>query len=131
MFLSWIEYFLTRREMKVKVRDAISAPRQVLSSVPQGSLLGPLLFIIYNNNIVSCLSYRYMIFADDIKLYLSFDMSDSTASVFQILQTEINILSQISAAWGLKLNASKCAVMRFSPNSSSLPYACWSISLQN
>ena len=122
MLLSWIEYFLTRREMKVKIRDAISAPRQVHSGVPQGSVLGPLLFIIYINYIMRDLACRYMIFADDIKLYLTYDMSDPTASDFQILQNDINILSQTSAAWGLKMNTSKCAVMRFSPKSSSLPY---------
>ena len=71
---------------------------------------------------MSVLSCRYTVFADHIKLYLTFDISDPTASDFQILQNNINRLSQSSAVWGLKFSASKCVVLRFSPKSSSLPY---------
>ena len=70
---------------------------------------------------MSGLSSRFMIFANDIKLYLTFHMSDPTASEVQILQNDIKILSQTSAAWGLKINASKCVFVRLSPKSSSSP----------
>ena len=121
--LIWIEYFLTRRRMKVRVRDCYSAPREVTSGVPQGSVLGPMLFIIFINYIVNPLTCKYKIFADDIKLYLAFDSGVPTAADFQEFQSSIDSLLTSSDAWGLKLNVSKCAVLRFSPRSSPLPFS--------
>ena len=69
--LRWIEMFLTRRVMQVRVSSALSASRPVTSGVPQGSVLGPALFLIYVNHVVAHLNCKFMIFADDIKLYLS------------------------------------------------------------
>ena len=68
------------------------------------------MYIIYIVNGISC---RYIVFADAIKLYLTSNMSDPTASGFQILKNETNILSQTSAAWGLKINASSQNIIVF------------------
>ena len=67
--LNWVSSFLSDRKMSVSVMGSSSRPRRVISGVPQGSVLGPLLFLIYVNNIASDLTCRYKVFADDLKIY--------------------------------------------------------------
>ena len=69
--IAWIEAFLTGRTMSVAIRDAHSRPRQVLSGVPQGSVLGPILFLLFVNHIAANLSCQFKIFADDLKMYMN------------------------------------------------------------
>jgi len=68
--LSWLEYFLTRRFQWVVINGAFSDWLPMLSGVPQGSVLGFLLFLLYMDDINHCLSYSSVqMFADDIALY--------------------------------------------------------------
>ena len=67
-FLSWIKDFLTERSHYVSVKGEVSSWKDVISGVPQGSVLGPILFIIYNNDIPVVRS-TVKIFADDTKIY--------------------------------------------------------------
>ena len=69
--LAWIYSFLSDRVMQVSVHGHMSSTRDVYSGVPQGSVLGPLLFLVYINSIGSKLSCTYKIFADDLKLFAS------------------------------------------------------------
>ena len=108
----WIEGFLSSRTMCVSVGGKLSCPAPVTSGVPQGSVLGPTLFLIYINHVVHQLTCKYKLFADDIKLYFSFDISNSSYSVQQA-QLNIDQLVRVGEAWGLELNVSKCACMRF------------------
>ena len=115
--LQWIESFLTGRLMNVAVKGVMSKPRKVLSGVPQGSVLGPLLFLIYINHIASKLSCKYKIFADDLKIYAcvhhrSFPVV--TAPSTTDVQSDIDLLYITSSSWGLQMNPKKCAVLRFS-----------------
>ena len=99
----------------------VSQARLVTSGVPQGTVLGPLLFLVYINHAVSGLSCSYKIFADDVKLYMYLDKSDLSNGV-NFLQSIIDLLIRASESWGLYMNVNKCAVVRFSPNCSELPH---------
>nr|VZI49672.1 unnamed protein product [Spirometra erinaceieuropaei] len=67
--LTWITDFLTERSQTVCIEASRSTPTPVLSGVPQGSVLGPLIFLIYINDCVDDLGCSAIMFADDVKLW--------------------------------------------------------------
>nr|VZI15775.1 unnamed protein product [Spirometra erinaceieuropaei] len=69
--LTWITDFLTGRSQTVCIEASRSTPTPVLSGVPQGSVLGPLLFLVYINDCVDDLGCSAIMFADDVKLWRS------------------------------------------------------------
>ena len=113
--LDWIREFLIGREMNVVVDHKISNPRAVRSGVPQGSVLGPLLFLIYVNFLTHSVLAQTKIFADDLKLYIKIktDSGPSILSDMLMCQQAIDSLFNVSKSWGLKMNSSKCVVLRF------------------
>ena len=117
--LSWIQSFLTGRCMHVSVNGANSSPRPVRSGVPQGSVLGPILFLIFINSIASSLSSSYKIFADDLKIYASFSRHQHSplqpCATFPQIQSDIEVLYSTAKSWGLQMNRSKCVVLRYYP----------------
>ena len=102
--LLWIRNFLSHRRQKVRVNNTLSNWENVSSSVPQGSVFGPILFIIYINDLP-----RYKMFADDTKLMQKLISTTSHNE----LQDDINRLIEWSKKWELKFNTSKCKVMHF------------------
>lgn len=116
--LKWIASFLTGREMQVSVKGHLSGGRAVNSGVPQGSVLGPLLFLIYINHVGSNLASNYKIFADDLKLYSHVNSNPPCQypAAATSIQNDIDVLHRTSKSWGLKMNREKCAVLRFSRN---------------
>ena len=104
--LRWIKNYLTDRKQFVVVNGSTSNMLPVLSGVPQGSVLGPLLFIIYINEIVHQISQRsYMnLFAHDIALYRDINTADDYVQ----LQEDINAVSAFLTLKHLNLNTSKC-----------------------
>ena len=85
--LAWITSFLSSRRQCVSVKGSSSAWKPVDSGVPQGSVLGPVLFILYVNDIPELVRSNVWIFADDTKLNAPSDQSD-------ILQDDLNNLMQ-------------------------------------
>jgi len=67
--LAWIESFLSGRSQRVIVDGVCSGWSPVLSGVPQGTVLGPLLFLIYINDLPDCVTSRVRLFADDCLIY--------------------------------------------------------------
>ena len=120
--LSWIHGFLTNRTMSVKVAGSFSDELPVASGVPQGSVLGPILFLLYVNYVINDVRCPLKIFADDIKLYISFGFGEHQESVVQC-QSDIDRSVSVSSSWGLNMNVSKCTVIRFSSKSSNLSFS--------
>ena len=126
--LQWISSFLKGRSMRVCVKGHKSNLRPVLSGVPQGSVLGPILFLIYVNSIACQLKSNYKIFADDLKIYSSFEHRADSASAslsYQVVQNDIDTLLKTASSWGLQMNAKKCVVLRFArpcPNPTQASY---------
>ena len=121
--ISWIESFLIGRSMAVALDGVCSDSHPVRSGIPQGSVLGPVLFLLYVNHIASKLTCCYKIFADNLKIYMK--ICDGAALDYddkvQQCQSDISLLNRTSKSWGLNLNKEKCAVIRFQRKYHNLP----------
>ena len=87
------------------------------SGVPQGSVLGPLLFLIYVNSLGLEFNCPWFAFADDFKLYVAHSRIDSENGA-NLLQGDLDRLASVSQSWNLRLNPAKCVVLRFGVRSS-------------
>ena len=67
--LNWIQNFLTNRTQQVIISGYSSSPSNVISGVPQGTALGPLLFLCYINDLPSYVKSTVKLYADDVVLY--------------------------------------------------------------
>ena len=105
--MTWIKSWLTQRTQCVVVDGISSSSVSVLSGVPQGTVLGPLLFLIYINDIASDVSSSIRLFADDCILYRTIKCEADSI----ILQRDLDILSQWSSLWQMKFNVSKCVLI--------------------
>lgn len=100
--------------MRVSVEGCLSDSCEVLSGVPQGSVLGPLLFLIYVNFLTPAISCNWKAFADDFKFYLGFPRHpDLLQRGGQCLQGDLDAVVDAAESWNLSLNVEKCCVMRF------------------
>ena len=106
--LNWIKSFLSHRRQKVVLRNGCSNWEDVISGVPQGSILGPILFLLYVNDIPSIVASTAKVFADDTKLYCHIQ---SREDCFK-LQSDLNRLTVWSKNWLLKFNERKCVALR-------------------
>ena len=105
--LNWLQSFLTDRMQQVVVGEGASGWCKVTSGVPQGSVLGPVLFTIYVNDLPGQTISSMKMFADDAKLYRPI----SSPADSQTLQHDLKKLEQWSDSWLLRFNASKCKIM--------------------
>ena len=105
----WIEFFLKDRTHCVVINNATSSKAPVTSGIPQGSVLGPLLFVIYINDMPDVIdrdSFLYL-FADDTKVFRHIRCPDDAAK----LQDDIDKLVEWSNIWQLKFHPEKCVSM--------------------
>lgn len=108
--LKWLESYLANRQCFVSINNAKSNSYIASSGIPQGSVLGPLLFILFLNDIVSCFeSSKCLIYADDIKIFLNVKNISNVNS----LQMDINRLCSWCVSNHLPLNISKCFHISF------------------
>ena len=105
--ISWIDSFLTGRKQRVVVNGYSSGWAEVTSGIPQGSVLGPLLFVIYINDLPSNIISDIYLFADDTKLYSKIDSLEDASQ----LQEDLRRLEQWSEKWLLRFHPDKCKVL--------------------
>ena len=118
--LNWFNNYLSNRLQKVTVLGSTPQPLPILSGVPQGSILGALLFLVLVNDLPDSISRRSSValFADDTKCYRSV----TRVSDCEILPSDLHNLVQWCSNWKMDLNLSKCAVSHMSRNRQPIHY---------
>ena len=102
---SWITSFLTGRSQKVIVEISESESAPVISGVPQGSVLGPLLFLLFINDLPDNIASNTRLFADDCIVYRTIrDHADQEA-----LQEDLVRLAEWEDKWGMEFHPQKCS----------------------
>ena len=109
--LNVISDFLANRTFKVVVGNSSSDSCKVTSGIPQGSVLGPLLFLLYINDLPECILNRVSLFADDLKMFGKSTEKDS-------IQTDLDQLVSWQNTWLLYFNTTdhKCKVLHVGAN---------------
>lgn len=103
----WIKNWLDNRKQRVSVDNVYSEWEKVTSGVPQGSVLGPVLFVIYINDLDINIISKINKFADDTKLGKIINTMDDRKQ----LQVDLDNLFKWSNDWQMKFNVSKCSVL--------------------
>ena len=106
--LHWVQAFLSNRSQSVVVGGEESDAVPVCSGVPQGSVLGPILFLIYINDLPDSITSKVRLFADDTALYLTIEGENDSAA----LQHDLDKLSVWEQDWDMEFNPSKCQVIQ-------------------
>lgn len=116
--LGWIRNFLKDRSQRVQIQGSFSEWKPVTSGIPQGSVLGPVLFILFINDLPDVIKSLCSLFADDTKVFGPANTEEERV----ILQNDLNRLMQWSEEWQLKFNIEKCKVMHLGRNNSKGKY---------
>jgi hypothetical protein len=106
--LSWFQSYLTNRKQFVTIDDSVSDMLSILIGVPQGSILGPLLFLLYINDLPLCSSLLSLLFADDTALAAEGDDLDSLS---QFVNTEFTKVCNYFRLHKLSLHPDKTKCM--------------------
>ena len=111
--LQWIKSFLTEREHCVRVGSSLSPYETVISGIPQGTIIGPTLFILYINDVAELnLSSSLKLYADDVKIYREVSSADEADQ----LQSDLESVAVFFTDWQLTLNIDKCETIHLGSN---------------
>ena len=118
---TWISNFLKQRKQRVVVDGMQSDLVTVDAGVPQGTVLGPILFLLHINDLPSVISSKvrlFEVFTDDCLVYREVkgrqDQND--------LQKDLKLLETWGSTWGMRFNAAKCNIMRVSRKQTANPH---------
>ena len=115
--LHWIKAFLSNRSQTVVLESEKSSQVTVTSGVPQGSVLGPILFLVFINDLPEHIKSKVRLFADDTAVYLAV----SNLEHARILQEDLDRLAKRSLEWDMEFNPSKCTVIHVTRSKSIVP----------
>lgn len=111
--LQWIQAFLEQRKQQVLLEGCRSSQADVISGVPQGTVLGPLSFLAYINDLSDVVkSSDARLFADDCLLYKQIKNEEDAA----LLQEDLTALEDWEQKWQMKFYPQKCTVLQISTN---------------
>ena len=116
--LAWVENFLSERKQYVKINNSKSEERPVTSGVPQGSVLGPMLFIYFINDLPEMTTVQTKIYADDTKAFTEIKSEEDRIK----LQQSIDLMYRWSQDWQLHFNQTKCKILHIGENNPKFSY---------
>jgi hypothetical protein len=131
--LTWIIDYLQKRTQVVNVNGYLSTEKKVSSGVIQGSVLGPIFFLIFVNDVDTCIKNCLILkYADDIRIYRSFksDINNQTENCI-LFQDDINALTRWAVKWDLKFNTAKCCILHFGHSNTKALYTLNDIQIAN
>ena len=115
----WLRAYLTNRVQFVSIGQSSSSTLPVISGVPQGSILGPVLFLIFINDLPTALLFaKVLLFADDAKCI----MPISSLQDCMNLQSDLSRLTEWCSTWNLFLNEDKCSAFHFKTRLSQISF---------
>ena len=109
--LLWVKSYLSGRKQRVVINGKESTVLDLRAGVPQGSILGPLFFLIFINDIVNDIGCRIKLFADDTSLYIIIEHPDTAA---QILNEDLEKVRNWSKTWLVSFNPQKTETLLIS-----------------
>ena len=116
--LGWIESLLVARSKTFVLDGESSDELPVLSRVPHGSVLGPILFLLYINDLPENVLSQARLFADDIAAYLTAQGPKDS----ERLQSDLNALQKWEEKWDMEFNPSKCQVLHITRSHNPIRY---------
>jgi len=108
--LEWFTSYLQNRQQRTVIQSGVSTTQTVTAGVPQGSVLGPLLFLIYVNDITESLISLTRLYADDSSLYCS---ASSIQDIEGLLNHDMHQISFWAKQWLVDFNPNKTEAMFF------------------
>ena len=126
--LRWFENYLKNRQQFVNVNDGNSNLRFITKGVPQGSILGPLLFLIYINDLANCTSLFTLLFADDTSFLIS---GKNLNEIIELLNVELKKICYWFRTNELSLHPGKTKFMIFTKNEANINFDELNIVLDN
>ena len=110
-----MQNFLTERTQCVTIGKSHPEFSNVISGIPQGSVLGPILFNLFINDLPDNIRSKCMLFADDTKIY-------NTSENSKILQEDIDTLERWTEKWNLYFNTEKCKMLHIGKRNPKIGY---------
>jgi hypothetical protein len=125
--LEWFKSYLSGRKQFVEYNGTSSAEQEISCGVPQGSVLGPLLFILYTNDLPACLNYASgILFADDTTIYYS---HKNLEQIHKYITWDMALLEDWFKANKLSLNISKTNYVIFHSANRARPLIDWELKI--
>jgi hypothetical protein len=118
LVIGWIKNFLSERQQCIKLGDHLSSFKPVSSGVPQGSVLGPILFSIFINDLPDNIRSNTRLFADDCVLTRQVNSISDCA----LLQHDLSAVENWCSTWSMSMNADKCKIVSFTKKTNPLNF---------
>ncbi len=112
---SWFKSYLSNRGHRVSIDGKTSTIRYINAAVPQGSVLGPLLFLVYINDVTLDIQSDIFLFADDTSIFKS---GKNNIQLAQCINSDLNKISLWAKRWKININPTKTVTMLFSKKTS-------------